>query len=392
MRVLIVGAGVAGLSCALALRRIGMTTLTIVERASEVAAQGGTGIAIPPNGTRALAAVGLPVDRLISRGSLLREYRFLDTAGRTLAVADLTRLWPSRAEPYFAVHRRRIYEALLEALGDQRIDFASVVALDPDALTTGDPVRVTIEGPRGSRDELFDLVIGADGIRSAMRQRMWPSVAPRPLGWWTWRCVVNHEGGRAETQVVHSGLGGVFVQIPIGGGQVYVYAGCRENEASGRPGGNHGRSLATRFGGVGAPRSLFDALADLPDSAFHVGPLEEVSHEDLGGAGRGRAVLVGDALHACSPNMAQGVSLAAEDAAVLADVLRTDRGQIAERFWQRRLPRIRHVQAYTRRRDRLINKRAESAMFQRISNVFIRVRGGNRLQREAFSYLLENQA
>lgn len=392
MRVLIVGAGVAGLSCALAFRRAGMTALTIVERASEVAAQGGTGIAIPPNGTRALAAIGLPVDRLIARGSVLREYRFLDTAGRVLAVADLTRLWPSQAEPYFAVHRRRIYEALLEALGDQTIDFKSVAALDAGALTAGEPVGVTIEGPAGSRHEHFDLVIGADGIRSSMRQRMWPSVAPRSLGWWTWRGVVDHEGGPPETQVVYSGLGGVFVHIPIGGGQVYVYAASRENDGSGRPEGDHGRALTARFGGVGAPRSLLDAVAALPDSAFHVGPLEEVPHEELGSAGRGCAVLVGDALHACSPSMAQGVSLAAEDAAVLADVLRAGSTRVAERFWERRLPRIRHVQDYTRRRDRLLNKRAESVMFQRISNLVIRVRGGNRLQREAFSYLLENRA
>jgi hypothetical protein len=65
---------------------------------------------------------------------------------------------------------------------------------------------------------------------------------------------------------------------------------------------------------------------------------------------------------------------------------------IPERFWQRRLPRIRHVQEMTRRRDHIVNKRADSALFQRVSNVLIRLRGIDRLQHEAFSFLLENRA
>jgi 2-polyprenyl-6-methoxyphenol hydroxylase-like FAD-dependent oxidoreductase len=392
MRILITGAGVAGLSTAVALRRAGATDLTILERASQVAAQSGTGIAIPPNGSRALADVGLAVERLIARGSHLREYRLLDPAGHELSRADLTRLWLSREQPYFAVHRRRIYEALLEALGDQRIEFRSTAEVPRDILAADRPVPVRITGPAGSREETFDLVIGADGIHSAVRQALWPTVAPRPLGWWTWRCVLEYDRAEPEAQVVYSGVGGVFLYIPIGGREVYVYAACRRVDDTTRQGSGHGRAVAARFGGFAAPRALLDALARLPDGAFHVGPLEEVPHEQLGGAGRGRVMLVGDALHACSPNMAQGVSLAAEDGAVLADIVReAGQGSILERFWQRRLPRIRHVQALTRKRDHLVNKRADSAFFQRVSNVVIRLRGADRLQREAFAYLLENR-
>jgi 2-polyprenyl-6-methoxyphenol hydroxylase-like FAD-dependent oxidoreductase len=193
--------------------------------------------------------------------------------------------------------------------------------------------------------------------------------------------------------VVYSGLGGVILYIPIGDGQVYVYATCRQADDAGQPTEGQGHAVVARFGGFGAPRALLDALALLPDQAFYVGPLEEVPHERLTAAGRDRAVLVGDALHACSPNMAQGVSLAAEDGAVLAEIIRSDGGgSIADRFLRRRLPRIRHVQEFTRKRDDLINKRAESAFFQRVSNVVIRLRGADRLQRDAFGYLLENTA
>jgi 2-polyprenyl-6-methoxyphenol hydroxylase-like FAD-dependent oxidoreductase len=94
--------------------------------------------------------------------------------------------------------------------------------------------------------------------------------------------------------------------------------------------------------------------------------------------------------------MAQGVSLAAEDAAVLADIVagRDSDGLacLPDRFWRRRFPRIRHVQELTRKRDHMVNKRADSALFQRVSNLVIRLRGVDRMQREAFSFLLENPA
>jgi 2-polyprenyl-6-methoxyphenol hydroxylase-like FAD-dependent oxidoreductase len=281
---------------------------------------------------------------------------------------------------------------LLEALGEQRIEFRSSADVAPEALAGDQPVLVRINGPNGSRDEPFDLVIGADGIGSTLRRTIWPDISPRPLGWLAWRCVVEYDAPEAETQVVYSGLGGVFLYIPIGDRKTYVYAACRQPVDNSPPAQGQAKAIAHSFGGFSVPRSLIDAVVALPDQAFHVGPLEEIAHEDLTGAGRGRAVLVGDALHACSPNMAQGVSLAAEDGAVLAEIMLGGADNIADRFWHRRLPRIRHVQQFTRKRDQLINKRAGSALFQRASNVIIRLRGVDRLQHEAFGYLLKNFA
>ena len=124
-----------------------------------------------------------------------------------------------------------------------------------------------INGPNGSREEYFDLVIGADGIRSALRQTMWPQIKPRPLGWSTWRCVVECDEPEAETQVVYSGLGGVFLYLPIGDRQIYVYAACRRAADNSQPAGGPKNAIAARFGGFAVPRTLFDTVVALPDQA-----------------------------------------------------------------------------------------------------------------------------
>ena len=272
MRVLIIGAGVAGLSCAVAMRRAGAKDLTVLERAPAVGAHRGTGVAIPPNGARAIGRLGLDVDRLITQGSRLREYRFLTPSGRVVTRADLTRLWLSDGEPYFAVHRHHLYDQMLAALEGQRIEFETNWELT-DPGEGGAPVRARITGPAGeTRDEEFDLVVGADGIRSAVRRALWPDVAPRSLGWSTWRCVLEHPGATPETQVVYSGRGGVFLVIPLSDGKVYVYAAVRRAPTAST--GGHGAELLRLFGDFAVDRALFDTVEKTPDASFHVGVLE----------------------------------------------------------------------------------------------------------------------
>ena len=113
---------------------------------------------------------------------------------------------------------------------------------------------------------------------------------------------------QARDAGAYSGLGGLFLYIPIDDTQVYVYAACRQTEAASLP---NGHAVAARFEGSGAPRAMFDcagcaARPFLPRRAAWRGSARAIERRWTR-----RAVLVGDALHACSPNMAQGVSVAA---------------------------------------------------------------------------------
>jgi FAD-dependent urate hydroxylase len=141
-----------------------------------------------------------------------------------------------------------------------------------------------------------------------------------------------------------------FLTIPIGGGLVYCYADVLTGPGGPGPGGDPAGLPRERFAGYAAPvPELLDQLQD--QTQVHAAPIEQVAAERWG---RGAVVLVGDAAHAMSPNMAQGAALAFEDALILAACL-TQAGSVAEALAglvARRHPRASWVRAQTHRRDR----------------------------------------
>ena len=142
------------------------------------------------------------------------------------------------------------------------------------------------------------------------------------------------------------GRGRAFLTVALGEGSVYCYADVNTNEAP-DAGGAEWRELFADFADP-VPRLLQHA-----DDAYFA-PIEEVvppvwtAH---------RVVLVGDAAHASSPNMAQGAAMALEDALVLADALATSKDieHALTDYQRRRTPRITWVQEQTHRRDRTRN-------------------------------------
>jgi FAD-dependent urate hydroxylase len=340
LRVLVVGAGMAGLALARALRQVGSDP-EVIDRAAawEVA---GTGIYLPANGARALRALGL--ERAVAeRGTEIGRQRVLDPRGRVLVDVDLHRFWGD-VGPCLALHRAELHQVLREGV-------AVRLGTGVRALERVDgPVEVTFDD---GRQDSYDLVVGADGLRSTVRRLAVDPHPPVPVGQHSWRYLAPCPP-QLTTWTVLLGRGASFLAVPVGGGLVYCYADLTTDPAgNGQPAGDPAALLHERFAGFAAPvPELLDQLP--PPERIHVAPIEQVAAERWG---RGAVVLVGDAAHGMSPNMAQGAALAFEDALVLAGCL-GEAGSVAEAlagFVARRHPRASWVRAQTHRRDQTRN-------------------------------------
>jgi FAD-dependent urate hydroxylase len=337
-RILIVGGGLAGLALARALRQAGFAPELIEREAAWDVA--GTGMYLPANGVRALRALALD-QAVAARAAEIPHQRLLDHRGRRLASIDLGQLWgalgPCLALPRAELHKV-LRDGMLVRLG------RSVRSLDH----LDGPVGVTFDDGNGGE---FDLVVGADGLRSTVRRLAVDQRPPIPVGQHSWRFLATCPP-QSTTWTVMFGRGSSFLTVPVGGGLVYCYADVT-TDAADEPNGDPVGRLRECFAGFAAPvPALLEQLDDL--ARVHVAPIEQVAEECWG---RGAVVLVGDAAHGMSPNMAEGASLAFEDVLVLAAQLR-DAGTVEEAlagFVARRRPRTGWVRAQTHRRDRTRN-------------------------------------
>ena len=338
-RILIVGGGIAGLALGRALREQGFVP-EIAERAVSWPT-GGTGLYLPGNGVRALGALGL-ADQVLARAVCLSHQRILDHTGRQLAVIELAKFW-NPVGLCVGIARGELHRILLEGA-------AGVPMRLGTTLTTlsqeDDEVSVAFsDGSTGN----YDLVVGADGIHSSIRQLVFGGIRPRHLGQVSWRFLVNHSGA-IETWTAMLGLRRVFLAMPVGPNCLYCYADLA-TRATADPTDRDPVRFRAFFADFAEPVSSILRQLESFDS-IHFSPIEEIVVDTWV---QGRVVLIGDAAHATSPNMAEGASMALEDALVLAQMLAThdSSAEALSAFNQRRRARIRWVQQRTRRRDRI---------------------------------------
>lgn len=192
------------------------------------------------------------------------------------------------------------------------------------------------------------LVVGADGIGSVLRDRLFPDQpGPRYAGHTSWRTVVappRHRGEPGETW----GRGQVFGTMPLADGRVYWYATA--NTPPGRRYDDSRDELLRRFGGWHAPiPELITSAA--PETILQLDIAD--MHTSLTAHHRGRVVLIGDAAHAMTPNLGQGGCQAIEDAVVLADLLAEAHGDIPGALATYTATRAPHTAAVVRRSRRM---------------------------------------
>ena len=300
------GGGIGGLALARALAQQGLAA-EIVERSTE-GIHTGTGLFLPANGGRALQKLGIH-DAICRRGRLIGRQRVFDHRGRLLLDVEPRRhLGNEERLPCRASER----SAQGSAGGRRRpIRFGTTVE-----AVHADEAGVRVRLSDGSIREC-DVLVGADGIHSSVRRLVLDGAATRFVGQVSWRFVIE-AGPPIDTWTVMLGRGRAFLLLPIGDSRLYCYADVNTPDGRDPTEGELDRFVHL-FRDFAEPVSIVLGRL-LPSQARYFSPIEEMAP---GPWVKGRVVLIGDTAHAVAPNMAQGASMAMEDALVLAEILAT---------------------------------------------------------------------
>ena len=336
--VLIVGGGIGGLTAAIAMRRKGFS-VQIIERDPEWSVYG-VGIIQQMNVVRAMGELGV-LDAYLSKASGFDSTTiFVGPQGHQDAKFDTPRLagpdYPSNA----GVRRRD----LQQVLGDEAKRLGANITLGlavTKATDTGKRVEVEFsDGTGGS----YDIVVGADGIFSQMREVILPD-APKPqyTGQWVWRYNLPRptdlDGIHIFAGPCNAGL------VPMTMDQIYMFLVSEEEPGMTLDVEGSAAKMVARANANMPPPQLQAWLDHITDDAEVVArPMEVVFLKDHPWH-KGRIVLLGDAVHASTPHLAQGAGMAIEDALVLADELtKADTVDAAFTAYRaRRFKRVAHV-------------------------------------------------
>lgn len=314
--ILIAGAGIAGLTTALALLQRGVD-VDVYEQASELR-ELGAGLQIGPNGSRILIELGLQrkLEPVVCEAAS-KEVRLWNT-GQAWKLFDLGRDCIERfGAPYWMVHRGDLHAVLLDA----------VRAARPDAIHAGFPVRgfsqgndaVTLHFENGRPSAAGDAIIAADGVHSRLRHAAGVVDKTFFTGIMAWRGLVAADrlpdDARRPVGTNWIGVGGHVVTYPLRGGDIYNFVGVVEGRdwpiESWNERGTHDECLADFEGWHPIVRRMIRNL-NVPFKWALPG------REPLTSWAFGRLCLVGDACHPTLPFLAQGANMAIEDAFVIA--------------------------------------------------------------------------
>jgi 2-polyprenyl-6-methoxyphenol hydroxylase-like FAD-dependent oxidoreductase len=305
MRIIVIGSGIAGLTTAIALRKVGIE-VAVYERAPELR-EVGAGISLWANALRALDHIGAGESvRAVSLKMTRSEIR--GKSGRSVLVALDAAAMEGRAgmpELVRMIHRAELVGALAAHLPAGVAHYGhECVSVEAD----GTAARVRFAN---GRTDSADAVIGADGIRSVVRTAILGASEPRYAGYTGWRGVCPRPAS-VEAGYIGEwwGRGLRFGIATLPNDRIYWFVGQNAPQ-NGRNADERGHLLAA-FAGWPAPiRELIGSTADvLRNDIIDRPPVREWS--------KGRLCVIGDAAHPMTPNLGQGGCTAIEDGVILA--------------------------------------------------------------------------
>jgi len=357
---LIVGGGIAGLTAAICLQARGWQ-VTVLEQASEYQ-EVGAGLQLSPNACKVFARLGL-LNRLRAMAfePQALEMRIGHSGRQIFRVGLGGRTRQRWQQDYLHLHRADLLAVLVRELENRSVDLRrNAKAVRYESL----PNSITVQ-LEDSNVIHADLLIGADGIHSTLREQMFGPDEPRFTGNVAWRAVVPTarlaDLAPPPTACVWTGSGRHAVTYQLRGGELCNFVGVVEqdtwSEESWTAIGSREQALADFAGFHPTIQKLLDNAETLHRWAlFDRPPLARWSTD--------RAVLIGDACHPMLPFLAQGAAQGIEDAWMLAEAVESARlGKLPltaalENFYQQRSLRTTAVQAASGATQRRFHRRA----------------------------------
>lgn len=330
--ILIIGAGIAGLTTAIALQQKGIDFL-VMEAVPEINAVG-AGISLAGNAMRVLKK--LEVDQEIKQnGHLISSMIIQDQNGKFISIMDAEKLSKENGFENVAIHRGALHEVLLKKIDKNKI-ITGKKAIGFEQREGG--IRILFED--GTYSDASGAIL-ADGIHSTIRKKLIPDSMPRYSGYTCWRGIAENKWGIEKKAFETWGSEGRFGYVPIGNNQIYWFA-CKNAPA---------RDPLMKAWTIQDLKKNFQSFANPIPSILENTPDEELIWSDIADLkplrqfAFGRILLIGDAGHATTPNLGQGACMGMEDAITVADVLlESNDVEVAfKRFEDKRIQRTRFI-------------------------------------------------
>jgi 2-polyprenyl-6-methoxyphenol hydroxylase-like FAD-dependent oxidoreductase len=313
MKVTIIGAGIGGLTTAIALKKRGIE-VEIFEAATEFK-KVGAGIIIAINSMQLYKRLGM-AEKILEAGNKLGRFEITNANLKVLTTSDTDYFGKNYNLSNVAIHRADLHEVLLSELAEIPIYMGKI--LKNLAQHSG---FINLEFEDGTKHQT-NLLIGGDGVNSVVRKSIFPESQVRWAKQLCWRGITTFDLGTNYKHGAREAWGHNerFGIVPIGENKVYWYACAGYKESSKK-----------EFGGQSI-ESVFKKFNPLVKDIINSTPKNSIITAELGDLDpipmwyQGNVCLVGDAAHATTPNMGQGANQAIESAWVLANCLAHEKG------------------------------------------------------------------
>ncbi len=345
LRIGIIGAGIGGLTAAVALHQAGFA-VDVYEQAAELTEVGG-GINMGPNAVRVLQRLGLgpALDRDGVRPLFTHQRRWQD--GRTLQRSALNPLCEELyGAPHLTIHRRDLLAAIASGFPSNRVHLGHRLT---GFVSRDNGVDVSFEN--GARCAV-DVLVGADGIHSTVPGKLFGDDAPLFAGCVAYRGLVPVERiadlGLELGNQSWLGPGGHFVHYFVSGGRLLNFVGWTEHDTWNREDWTDRATIDRALLAFDGWHEQIGRIIGAAETCFiwALFDRDPLPHWSVG-----RATLLGDACHPMYPFMGQGAAQAIEDGAALAACLLAGGDDVAaalRRYEAVRLPRVSKLQALSR--------------------------------------------